>query len=124
MKSKELIAEILKRDPSGELEVIAGGTPIYFVDCEPAYYDGPLKILVQDKSRSGYNIVGFKYTHQGNKIRLHLMDLDDVLLNDPDLPIDISEVSEHSSERTLEFINKTREEMRSIIKKVKDKTNG
>lgn len=123
MKTKDLIAELIKADPSGELEVIAGGTPIYFVDCEPAYYDGPLKILIQDKSLTCYNITGFKYTHQGEKVRLHLMDLDDVLLNDPDLPVDISEVTEHSRERTLDFINKTRDEMRIIINKVKSKTN-
>ena len=117
MKSKELIKQILEADPSGELEVIAGGIPIYFVDREPAYYDGPLKALIQDKSLRYYNITGFKYSHKGFKIRLHLMDIEDVLLNNPDLPVDISEVTEHSKNRILEEINKIRTEMKIIKEK-------
>ena len=114
MKTKELIKQLQEQDPSGELEVIAGGSPIYFIDCEPAYYDGALEILIQDASLSGYNIVGFKYTNKGNKIRLHLMDLDDVLLDDPELPVDVSEVAD----RYKDYVEKTREEMRQIKNKV------
>lgn len=114
MKSKELIEQLLKADPNGEFEVVAAGIPIYFASRQPAYYDGALKILIQDKTSEHYNITGFKYTHQGNKIQLHLMDIDDVLLNDPDLLVDISEVTEHSKDRISKSVEETRSEMKSI----------
>lgn len=120
MKTKELINNLQELDPSGELEVVAGGIPIYFVQRLPAYYDGALQILIQDKSRNDYNIIGYKYTHKGDKIRLDLMELDDCLLSNPDLPVDLSEVTEHSVESIKNRVENSRKEMREIIEQVKN----
>jgi hypothetical protein len=95
MKTKELIAQLQKEDPTGETEVIVDGSPIYSIENQPAYYDGPLKVLIQDHSLDPYyNIVGFKYVRGGNKIRISTMSLDDCLCDNPDLPVDTSELSE------------------------------
>ncbi len=119
MKTKELIEALKDADPSGELEVIAGSDPIYFVETQEAYYDGMLPMLVQDHTKGPYyNIVGFKYTPNGGKVRLHLMDLDSCILNDPEIPLDLSEVPAHSKQRYFERAEKKRTEIREIIRKV------
>lgn len=116
MKTRELIAALQEQDPSGDLEVIAGGVPIYFVSCQPAYYDGPLRVLVHDESKRGkcYSVVGFKVTSRGEKVRLHLMDVEDVLFDNPDAPVDLSEASAYSREQWEKHVEFIRQEARDI----------
>lgn len=94
MKTKELIDKLQKEDPSGELEVCVGNLPIYFLEKLPAYYDGPLEMLIQDRSKDPYyNIVGYKITTKGDKLNVVVYDLDSWLTDDPDGSVDTSEVT-------------------------------
>lgn len=118
MKTRELIAALQKEDPTGELEVIAGSAPIYFATREPAYWDGSLQMLIHDDSkRPYYSIVGYKVTDRGEKIRLNLMELDDVLLDAPDAPVDLSELSEGRRERWAKRVSEVRAKMEAIAKR-------
>lgn len=96
MKTKELIKTFQELDPSGEIEVVVNGDPIYFAEKIPAYYDGALKILIQDESLSPYyNVVGMKITQKGEKIRLNTNSFEDIISenNIEDLTFDFSELS-------------------------------
>lgn len=119
MTTAELIKRLQEEDPSGELQVVVDNVPIYTVDNVEAYWDGRLQMLVQDRSRDPfYNIVGYKVTERGRKVRLHTMDLDDVVLNDPDIPVDLSELSEHYRPHWERTVRETREETKRIIAEV------
>jgi hypothetical protein len=111
MKTKDLIKQLQEQDPSGDLEVVVGNLPIVFAYKQPGYYDGLLQILIKDEQ--GYHS-GYKFTPRGMKIQIHTTDLDGQLLDDPELPVDISEVSDHSIQRYKDLIEKTRQEMRDI----------
>jgi hypothetical protein len=111
MNTRALIAALQAADPSGELEVIAGGAPIYIVAKQPAYYDGALPVLVQDADGA---VVGFCYSDRGAKVKLELLDLDDALLDHPELPVDLSELSEARRERYGRMVEETRARMRKI----------
>lgn len=125
MKTRELIAALQKEDPSGDLDVVAGGTPIYFASREPAYYDGPLEMLIHDDSRRPYySIVGYKVTSRGEKVKLHLMDVSDVLLDEPDAAVDLSELSEFNRERWEKRVAVVRASMLNIKEETKAWANG
>lgn len=116
MKTRELIEALQREDPSGEAEVIAGNTPIYFAEGQPAYYDGPLQMLIHDEEKKGkqWSIIGYKVTQRGQKVRLHLMNLEDVICDMPDAPLDLTEVSEMHRKEWEEHAAKLREETRRI----------
>lgn len=115
MKTRELIAQLQEQDPSGELEVVAGGTPIYFVQRYAAYYDGCLRsLIIDDSKKPHYSIVGFKVTGRGEKVKLHLMDLDDVICDDPDAVLDVSELEPHRAARYQQLADGYRANTRKI----------
>lgn len=87
MKTKYLIAELLKADPTGEAECVVGGEDILFVSSDPAYYDGNPQIAVRDDSNPFYNVTGFTFLNEGTKVRIHTHSLEAALLNNPDLPV-------------------------------------
>lgn len=89
MKTSELIAELKRLDPSEECEVNVRGLPIHFVGRDPAYYDGPVNELIEDPAKKPYYaIVGWKKRRNGpDKIVVHTVDLEDCLLENPDLPV-------------------------------------
>ena len=113
MTTAELIKNLQSADPSGKLQVVVGNIPIYTVDNVEAYWDGRLQMLIQDH-RKGYNIVGYKVTSQGRKVRLHTMDLDDVMLDNPDIPVHLEELGEHFRQDWEETVRKIREESKEI----------
>lgn len=111
MKSKDLIAELQKLDPSGEIEVIADGD-IYFASLEPAYYDGCLQTLIRDPALAPYyNIIGMKITGRGQKIQLHCMNMRDVIFDEDEKPLifDLSELNDNRKERYQLAIDRYRE---------------
>ena len=119
MTTAELIKKLQEEDPSGELQVVVGNIPIYTVDNVEAYWDGRLQMLIQDHNRDPYyNIVGYKVTSQGRKVRLHTMDLDDVMLDNPDIPVYLEELGEHFHPEWEERVRKTREESKRIHEEV------
>ncbi len=95
MKTRDLIAALEAADPSGDLECCVNNVPIYYVDAEPAYHDGPLEMLVQDETKSCYNIIGFKVTDVGTKVQIETASLEECILSNPELPVDLSEVGYH-----------------------------
>lgn len=95
MKTKKLIEELQKCDPTGEEEVCIGNVDIHFIEKLPAYYDGTLQVLIRDEKKSPYyNIVGAKYKRTGKKIVIHYHSISDAICDNPNLPIDYSELSE------------------------------
>lgn len=102
MKTKELIAALQKVDPTGELEVVAGGDPISFVSKEPAYYDDSLEILIRDPSITTHNnIIGYKVTKAGNKVKLHLYDAHLYYGEYGTEGLDLSDLDEESQQRFM-----------------------
>jgi hypothetical protein len=107
MKTKELIRQLQEADPTGEVEVTAAGADIYYAASAPAYWDGPHFILQHDPAKVGrcYSIIGGRINYEGMKVKLHLVAWDDVLLDHPDAPI---EVSEHRKAQWVDDIEKQR----------------
>jgi hypothetical protein len=115
MKTKELIQWLQTEDPTGELEVCVNNVPIYTVENQPAYYDGPLQMLIHDESkRPYYSIVGYKVTQRGNKIKLTTMDIGDCLIDNPDMPVDLSELANWTRKRWEECVETKRKEYRQM----------
>jgi hypothetical protein len=107
MKTRELIEHLQREDPSGELEVVAGNTPIWFVEQQPAFYDGDLQILI---CTSGDGKEGYKVTDRGIKVRLHLRDLESVLMDDPDAHVDLTVLREQARAEWAVYVDKIRKE--------------
>lgn len=114
----------MNEDPTGELEVcVSGNEPIYFVERQPAYYDGRLQMLIQDEAKKGksYSIIGYKVTGKGDKVKLHVMNLEDCLLDKPDLLVDLSECPEWDRVEWQAHVDKLRAEMNKIKEEVAEK---
>jgi len=110
VKTKELIDLLQKCDPSGELEVTVGNTPIYTAETLPAYYDGNLQMLIQDHSLTGYNIVGYKVTGKGYKVSLKEMSLEQIFMDNPTAPVDLSELEGHSKKHWEKLVIEKRQQ--------------
>jgi hypothetical protein len=96
VKSKELIRLLMEQDPSGETEVSVGNHDIYFIERQPAYWDGSLQRIIIDESKKPYySVVGAKVVSSGFKLTLHTMGVEDVLENEPDAPVDLSDLEAH-----------------------------
>jgi hypothetical protein len=111
-----------KEDPSGETEVCIDNLDIYFAERLEAYWDGRLQLLVHDEAKRGkcYSIVGAKVTSKGSKIRLHYMGVEDVIDNDPDAPVDLSEIGNEETKKEWEKrIAHWREETKRINEEIR-----
>ena len=113
MNVGELI-EALSKHPK-DTPVCVDNNPIYYVERIPAYWDGRLGKLIQDQSLKCYNIIGWEYTDQGEKVRLCTMEIDDVLLNDPDLPVEY-ELGDNTKETYFKRVERLRKEIKEIKK--------
>ncbi len=119
MTTAELIKKLREEDPTGKVQVVVGNIPIYAVENIAAYWDGRLQMLVQDHGKDPfYNIVGYKVTSKGRKVRLVTMDLDDVMLDNPDVPVDLNELGESFLSDWEEKVGNTRKETKEIIAEV------
>lgn len=88
MKTADLIRRLQEADPSGELECCVGGDDIYFVERLPAYYDGPHTILTRDPAKAPYwNITGATINYYGEKVKLHVVELADLIWGHPEIPV-------------------------------------
>lgn len=100
MKTKELIKRLQEADPSGELECCVGNVDIYFVEQLPAYYDGPLEVLVHDEALKDkcWSITGAKIVRSGQKVQIHTISIEDVMFDmvddNRDFPISIEDTTE------------------------------
>lgn len=121
MKTKELIEKLQFVDPTGELECCVDNVDIYFVDVLPAYYDGALQLLVHDESKKPYySIVGGKVTTRGYKVKLVTVSIEDMLLDNPDAPVDLSECSPAHQKDWEARLVKIREEVKQVNKEVEE----
>ena len=99
MKTKQLIEELTKADPTGEEDVaIAGHTDILCVYKESANSGGPYEILLRDSSEDYYDVIGVKLKTKGTKITIVTHSAVDAIYTNPDIPIDISEIKETTIE--------------------------
>lgn len=91
MKVKALI-DALSQFADDE-EVSVGNCDIHFVDIEPSYYDGCQQVLIRDEARNDYNIIGATRRESGTKVVIHTLSIREAIWDDPDLPIDYSQLS-------------------------------
>jgi hypothetical protein len=116
MKTKELIRLLQQEDPSGELEVVADdNSDIHCVEEQPAYYDGRGQVLIRDEKNAFYNIIGARFLVSGGKVRLHTLSIKDAIGNNPDMPVDFSELEKkmpHSVSEYKEMVERWRAESR------------
>jgi hypothetical protein len=105
MKTKELIRQLQKEDPSGEVEVCVGNVDISFVHLEPAYWDGSLQVVTRDEK--GYAIGG-KYKRKGNKLQIEILSFSDLIWDHPEAKIDYSELDEDRQKSYKENHDKVR----------------
>ncbi len=92
------------------MEVSVGNCDIHFVAGEPGYYDGCQQVLVRDETCDHYNIIGGKYNSTKEKIVIHTLAFSDAIWNNPDMPIDYSDLSKDRTERYKQNNDKTRQE--------------
>jgi hypothetical protein len=114
MKTSELIKQLQEADPTGFIEVCCDGGEIIFVENQEAYYDGKLQTVKRDEKGQ---ICGMKITTRGRKIRLHVYDLEDAILDQPEIPVelDIEDYQKLEMEKKIESL---RQETRDIIEKI------
>jgi hypothetical protein len=115
MTTSELIAALREADPSGNLPVWSGGD-VLFAEVQPAYYDGCLQLMVREKRADGFhNVTGAKVVSSGQKVRLHSMGVEGLLLNDPEAPVDLSGLSPQARARWEGFVSQWRAESREAV---------
>jgi len=111
MKTKELIRQLNIADPTGEEEVCVGNADILFVESEPAYYDGHLQVLIRDTTKDPYyNVVGAKYVGKGKKVCIKYHSIESAIMENPELPVDFSEISTVDNKYYLECVKQYRRE--------------
>jgi len=90
MKVKELIAELLKQDPTGEAEVAIDNKTVYgTTGVEPGYYDGTFfKVHFSEEAKEfETNFWGVSAVEMGSgykKINLRYMDMEEAFLENPE----------------------------------------
>lgn len=123
MKTKDLIKMLQDVDPSGETEVCVDNLDIYFAERKPAYWDGRLQLLIRDESKKPfYHVAGAKVISSGDKIELHTMGVEDVIENDPDAIVDLTDIEKNMSSTFEEWkkrIENWRAETKRIIAQVR-----
>lgn len=92
MKTSELIRRLQEADPSGEAECCVDNEDIHFLEVLPAYWDGRLQVFTRDPAKAGwFDIVGAKITSAGTKIKIRHLSIEDLLIDDPEMPVDTSD---------------------------------
>lgn len=116
MTTAELIKQLQAADPAGTTEVAIDNLDVHFVECLEAYWDGLLQRVIRDESRQDYNVVGARVTAKGRKVRIHTIGVKDAIANDPDLPVDLSEVGELRRADWQARVDGWRAEARKLIR--------
>lgn len=96
-------------DPTGEQECCIENLDIFTIDLLPAYYDGPLQVLIRDTTCPYYNIKSAKYIVSGSKIVLRPLSITDAICNDTQLQIDYSNLSKPTQEQYKKSNEKTKQ---------------
>ena len=92
MKTSELIRLLQEADPSGDAECCVDNEDIHFLEVLPGYYDGRLQVFTRDPALAPYfDIVAAKITSSGTKVKIRHMSIRELLLDNPEMPVDTSE---------------------------------
>jgi hypothetical protein len=106
-----------------DMPVCVGNEDIYYVNSEPAYWDGILQRLIIDESKKPYYcIAGVKFTSKGSKLCLRTMGFKDVLLDNPEaiMQLDMGNSCDRKILEYKKMVEKARVEMRTIIREVEE----
>ena len=124
MKVKHLIKRLQELDPTGEIEVSVGNDDILLLKKKSASEDGFQQILIRDEAAMGhivveskmmkYDVVGVKLVAKGEKIVIYPHGVEDIFLENPDMPIDYSELSPSD----IELYKKKHETIRKQYEKI------
>lgn len=110
MKTKELIEQLQKADPSGEIECCIENAAIGYIHKEYAYYDGCLQIIIGKDGRYSAKIM-----EKGYKIFVNPVDLETHVFDDPDFEIDINNLTGYYKTSWERRIERWRKEGRMSI---------
>lgn len=103
MKTKDLINELKKADPTGENEVVVCNKDIYFIESLPAYYDGSAEKLIFSETGDKMFPIAGKFVRKGIKIQINTLSLQDAAQEyyeaEKDFPIDLSECGDGGYEK-------------------------
>ena len=115
MKTKELIHRLQEADPSGEMDCCVSNADIFFVDVEPAYWDGCLQVLIRDPAKSPYyDVVGAKYVSSGKKLVIRPLSISDAIFENEKLPVDYEDLAPSWQERYKNMVEERRKETNEI----------
>lgn len=92
MKTKELIKLLQEEDPEGTCDVAVGNLPITFIERLPYYYDGRLQFIEMNSNNKPIR-AGWKT--DCSKIQIHYTNIEKILLDHPELPIETSGASKN-----------------------------
>lgn len=107
MKTKELIELLLKADPKGEAEVMVANRAVLDACIVPMYYDGLGVLPIFDKQNE---IVGINVKQSGLKLKLCVLDLKDVFLDNENPIVDLSDLPDWGKEDWTKKVNKLKAE--------------
>jgi hypothetical protein len=107
MKTRDLIAFLQKEDPDGDAECCVGNQDILFVEKQPAYYDGRLEVLERDAN--GYIKAG-RVESNGFKVKIHTAGIEDIIYDNPELPVYINAGNYNSNEEWANSVKKWRDD--------------
>lgn len=113
MKTKKLIEELQKADPSGELDVCVDNIDIYFVDIQPGYYDGCQEILIKDENNY---VIGGIINSRKDKVKLKLLPIEDAICEDPGMNVEYN--SDYAKRNHKDYIKKWRQEAIEILQDI------
>ena len=116
MKTAEVIRLLQEADPTGETECCVENADIFFVDVQPAYYDGYLQVLKRDPTSKCYDVVGAKYTAKGQKVVIKVLTISDAIFEQEDLPVEFEDLSPGNAD----YYRKLVEDRRALTRKVCD----
>jgi hypothetical protein len=103
MRVKELISQLQVCDPECEVNVV--GMMINFVEELPPYYDGSVQIRTD---------TGVKFCRKGhNKVLLRLFNWENLMMDDSNTEVDISELADFDQESFGERVETLREECKA-----------
>lgn len=116
MQNKKL-QKLLSEFPD-DMEVSVGNEDIFTIHPSPSYWDGCQQVLIRDpKLEPYYDVVGAKYRSHGHKLCISTLSIGDAIFDDPDLPVDFSELQESypgGYKRYSEYVEKKRQETRDM----------
>ena len=99
MRTSELIRLLQEANPNDDAEVCVDNEDIHFLEVVPGYYDGRLQVFTRDPVLTGksFDIVAARITSAGTKIKIRHCSIEDLLLDNPEMPVDTSTTGSEAS---------------------------